>query len=383
MRQGAIRGAAAACAGALLALALLLIGVAALSPHAHAATGAGGPVLEVFVREGCNHCEDAKRFLADFAPTRPGLSIVYRDIDADEANMDALAGHARAAGRAYPAVPTFVVDRRVMIGFVGADFSGPALAALIDGAGADSPRSGPPGRLDPVRLGLPLFSLAMGLLDGINPCAMWALLFLLSMLVHLRDRGRIALLAASFVGASAAIHFAMLAAWLNVFALAGVSSRLQPVAGTVGVVLGLLNIKDFFAPGRGPSLSIPASAKPGLGARIRAILATRSTGAAIAAVLTLAVLVNLTELLCTAGFPAIYSAALTRLAPGPVAAYGYLAVYMTGYLLPSTVLAIGAVVLLSSPHLTTGAGRWLKLASGVAMLGLALSMLLPGGWPNP
>jgi len=29
----------------------------------------------------------------------------------------------------------------------------------------------------------------VGLLDGFNPCAMWVLLFLLSLLVHLRDRG--------------------------------------------------------------------------------------------------------------------------------------------------------------------------------------------------
>ena len=175
----------------------------------------------------------------------------------------------------------------------------------------------------------------------------------------------------------------MLAAWLNVFVLAGVSSTLQTVAGTVGVVLGLINLKDFFAPGRGPSLSIPASAKPGLSARIRAILSTRSAGSAVVAVVTLAVLVNLAELLCTAGFPAIYTAALARLEPGPIAAYGYLTVYMTGYVLPSTSVAIGAVALLSSPHLTTDAGRWLKLLSGLAMLGLAGSMLLPGGWPTP
>lgn len=370
----------AACADALRRLALLLVAALWLASGAHAATGAGGPVLEVFVREGCNHCEDAKRYLAEFGPRHPGLSIVYRDIDADEANMDALITHARAAGRTTPAVPTFAIDGRVLVGFVSPEFTGPALEALVDAAAADAH---PPGPLDPARLGLPLFSLAMGLMDGINPCAMWALLFLLSMLVHLRDRGRIALLAASFVGASAAIHFAMLAAWLNVFTLAGVSSTLQPVAGAVGVALGLLNLKDFFAPGRGPSLSIPASAKPGLGTRIRAILATRSLGAAVMAVVTLAVLVNMVELLCTAGFPAIYSAALARLDPGPVAAYGYLAVYMGGYVLPSTSLAIGAVVLLSSPHLTAGVGRWLKLVSGVAMLGLAISMLLPGGWPNP
>lgn len=56
------------------------------------------------------------------------------------------------------------------------------------------------GKISVSSMGLPLFTLAIGLLDGFNPCAMWVLLFLLSMLVHLKSRARMALIAGTFIG---------------------------------------------------------------------------------------------------------------------------------------------------------------------------------------
>ena len=63
----------------------------------------------------------------------------------------------------------------------------------------------------------------MGLLDGFNPCAMWVLLFLLSLLVRLQDRRRMALVAGTFVLVSGAVYYAFMAAWLNVFLAVGLS----------------------------------------------------------------------------------------------------------------------------------------------------------------
>jgi hypothetical protein len=111
---------------------------------------------------------------------------------------------------------------------------------------------------------LPLFTLALGLLDGFNPCAMWVLLFLLSLLVRLRDRKRMALIAGTFVLVSGAVYYAFMAAWLNVFLAVGLSKVVRVLLGTTAVLIGLINVKDFVAWGRGPSLSIPDAAKPGL-----------------------------------------------------------------------------------------------------------------------
>jgi glutaredoxin len=335
-------------------------------------------VLEVFVREGCGHCADAKAFLPAFAAERPGLRVVYRDIERDPDAADALIAHSRAAGRAVPAVPTFVIDGRVMVGFVSAELTGPALATLVDArppSAAERMAGGQSGD----RRAIAWFSLGMGTLDGLNACVMWALLYLLSLLVHLRERARIALLAGTFVVASAALHFLMMTGWVNLFALARTSTAVQRAVGLAGLAIGLVNLKEAAAPGRGPWLSVPASAKPGIGARMRAVLAARSLPAALAAVVALAVVVNVAELLCTAGLPAAYSARVAEFDLPPAAVYGQLALYMAGYLAPSTALAAGAVGLLSSPKLTVEAGRWLKGLSGVAMLAMAAWLLWPRG----
>src|SRR5690606_12148753 len=113
-------------------------------------------------------------------------------------------------------------------------------------------------------LGLPLFTLLIGLVDGFNPCAMWVLLFLLSLLANLRDRRRMALIGGTFVIISGAAYYAFMAAWLNVFLLIGLSRAVQVVLGVVALGIGVLNVKDFVRPRRGPSLHIPESAKPGI-----------------------------------------------------------------------------------------------------------------------
>ena len=54
-------------------------------------------------------------------------------------------------------------------------------------------------------------------LDAFNPCAFFVLLFLLSLLVHARDRRRMLLIGGVFVFFSGAIYFVFMAVWLNVF----------------------------------------------------------------------------------------------------------------------------------------------------------------------
>ncbi|RPH59951.1 MAG: NrdH-redoxin, partial [Burkholderiales bacterium] len=283
------------------------------------------PVLEVFVRDGCPHCADAKAFLPKLAAERPGLRIVYRQVDRDDVARDDLARHFLGAGIWPPGVPTFVIGGRILVGFEDQVRTGTALRALVDDAGQPVGQvdSALFGTLSASRLGLPLFTLAMGLLDGFNPCAMWLLLFLLSLLVRMRDRRRIALVAGTFVLASGAVYYAFMAAWLNVFLVVGMSNALRWALGGIALGVGAVNVKDFLAMGRGPSLSIPESAKPGLYARVRSVLSADTLPTALVAVTALAVAVNFVELLCTAGLPAIYTAVLTQHEVGAAARYAY------------------------------------------------------------
>lgn len=340
-------------------------------------------VLVVFVRTGCPHCAAAKTFLQELQAERHELRIVYRTVDEDASAADDLVQIYRQIGMWPPGVPTFVMNGQVLVGFDDAEHTGAALRSWLE------ERSPPVGQvattffgtLSVSRVGLPLFTIALGLLDGFNPCAMWVLLFLLSLLVHLHDRRRMALVAGTFVLVSGAVYYAFMAAWLNVFLLVGMSAVIQSTLGVVALVIGGFNVKDFFAPGRGFSFSIPESAKPALYERSRAVLrAGHGLPASLAAVAVLAVAVNVIELLCTAGLPAIYTAVLTQHDVSSSARYAYLGLYIVGYIADDALMTGTAVAALSSRKLSETGGRWLKLLSGVVMVSLGLVMLFRPEW---
>lgn len=339
--------------------------------------------LQVFVRHGCPHCGDAKAYLDELARSRPELRIVIREVDRDESARDALVAISRAVGAWPPGVPTFVYGMHVLVGFDDAAHTGAELQRLIDNTPPpprDRVDSALFGTLSASELGLPLFTLALGLLDGFNPCAMWVLLFLLSLLVRLNDRRRMAVVAGTFVLTSGVVYYAFMAAWLNVFLFVGMSEALRIGLAALAILIGTINAKDFFAFRRGVSLSIPESAKPGIYARARGILSTESLPASLTAVAGLAVMVNFVELLCTAGLPAIYTAVLTQQGLSPLAHYAYLGLYILAYVADDALMVGTAVLALGSGKLGERGGRVLKLVSGLVMLALGVVMLLRPEW---
>jgi hypothetical protein len=236
------------------------------------------------------------------------------------------------------------------------------------------------GRVSADRLGLPLFTLVIGLVDGFNPCAMWVLLFLLSVLVNLRDRWKILAVAGTFVFISGAAYFAFMAAWLNVLLIVGFLRWVQITLAILAIVVGSIHVKDFFAFKKGVSLSIPESAKPGIYARVRKIVMAESLFAAIAGASVLAVLVNVIELLCTAGLPALYSQILMMQDFPTWKNYAYLGLYVLAYMFDDAIMVSIVIATLGKRKLQENEGRWLKLVSGLVILLLGLVLLLRPEW---
>jgi glutaredoxin len=363
--------------------------------------------IEVFSRAGCPHCADAEAFLNELKRERPDLTVTVRRVDTDPQARDRLRSLSVQHRIAAAGVPAFYIRDQLIIGFLDEATTGQRLRALLDGAADESADQGAPacaaeeggggacealppstapardeiesaffGRLRASELGLPLFTIAIGLLDGFNPCAMWVLLFLLSMLVNMKSRKKMALVAGTFVVISGLAYFAFMAAWLNVFLFIGLSRGVQIALGLIAVVFGAINVKDFFAYKKGVSLSIPDSQKPGIYARVRAILRAEDLAGALSGVVVLAILVNMVELLCTAGFPAVYTQILTMHGLSRLEHYGYLALYNVAYMADDTLMVVIAVITLGHRKLTERGGRWLKLLSGAAMIGLAAILLL-------
>ena len=360
----------------------------ALGSGARVQAGEPATDLEVFVRAGCPHCEAAKVFLDELQHERPSLRIAIYDVAENLVARRRLATLAGERGLDNLGVPTFLIGTELIVGFLSADTTGIEIRARLDRLNQDTTphpavegiRTTWFGELRVRDLGLPLFTIVIGLLDGFNPCAMWVLLFLLSLLVNLRDRLKMALIAGTFVAVSGLMYFAFMAAWLNMFLLFGLSRPIQIGLGGIALLVGAVNVKDFFALHRGISLSIPESAKPGLYARIRGILQAEHLFGAMAGIVVLAGLVNLIELLCTAGFPALYTQILTLQQMPSWEYYGYLGLYNLAYIFDDSLMVIIAVTTLSRRKLQERAGRWLKLGSGIVMAGLGGILLVRPDW---
>lgn len=359
-------------------------------------------VIEVFVREGCPHCAEAEEFLARLTHEQPGLKIIVRDVAREPAARQRL--QALAASKAGGArVPAIFVRGRLIVGYSkeagtdrairavlgggtpGAAESQAGTCDLEDSLACRAPDTGAKERFEISFLGrtlaladvgLPAFTLAIGLLDGFNPCSMWVLLLMISLLAPLNDRPRMLAIAGTFVLVQGVAYFAFMAAWLNLFLLIGLSRMSQWLIAAIALVAGLIHVKDFFAFGRGPSLSIPARAKPGIYQRIRSILNARNLTAALIGTVILGLLVQVVEFMCTSGFPALYTRILTLQGFPPAAYYGYLLLYIAAYMLDDAIVLGVGVVMLSRQRLQEREGRWLKLISGVVMIGLGIYLLI-------
>ncbi|NUP11192.1 MAG: NrdH-redoxin [Polyangiaceae bacterium] len=361
---------------------------------------AAEPDIEAFERSGCRHCEAAHRYLEDLRRRRPDLDIVERDVSADPTAIAELQREAERAKIGAVSFPTFRVRGQLIVGFDSPETTGGHIEALLAGQAepkalergptceieAPEPCEAPVesdevelpffGRVAPSAWGLPLFTIAVGLLDGFNPCAMWVLLFLLAMLINLRSRGRILLVAGTFVAVSGLVYFAFMAAWLNVFVFVGLSRAVQIGLGVFAIVVGAIHVKDFFAPRKGVSLSIPASVKPTIYAHVRKIIGAKNLPLALASAMILAVMVNVVEMLCTAGLPAVYTQVLARQGLSTGARYAYLALYNVAYMLDDSIMVGIAVVTLGRRKLQERGGRFLKLVSGVTLFALGVALVV-------
>jgi hypothetical protein len=160
-----------------------------------------------------------------------------------------------------------------------------------------------------------------------------------------------------------------------VFLIAGELRVITVIAGLLALTVAALNIKDYFWFKEGPSLSIPDAAKPGLFKRMRDVVTTGNMGPMLASTVLLAIVANSYELLCTAGFPMVYTRALTLAKLESWQYYAWLAVYNVIYVLPLLAIVIVFTKTMGARKLTESEGRILKLVSGFMMLGFGLVLL--------
>jgi len=354
----------------------------------------GEPALQLyfFWSKTCPHCLQARPFVEQLAGQHDWVRLHDLELTEKPGNARLYINLAASIGQEARSVPAFLFCGQMITGFDSAEGVGAMLVEQLEICRARAHTAGEPavtaqdrvalpqlprlGDVDLESWSLPAVAIVLGALDSFNPCAFFVLLFLLSLLVNARSRARMLVVGGLFVLVSGAAYFVFMAAWLNLFLVIGHLYWVTLAAGALALLIGLLNVKDYFWFKTGPSLSVPDSAKPGLFRRMRGLVGAERMGTVLAGTLALAIVANAYELLCTAGFPMVFTRLLT-LNPLPAAAYyGYLALYCVVYILPLLAIVGLFVLTLGRRKLSEREGRILKLVSGLMMTALGVLLLV-------
>lgn len=346
--------------------------------------------LYFFWSKNCPHCNHAKPFVEKLGRDFDWLAVSSHEITEYPENAGLFRELAAKTGEQIKGVPAFLFCETMIVGYNREETSGKILIDRLrqcrDRLNAGRPREDPSlldkevgtisvpyfGKIDSANASLPVFTVVIAGLDAFNPCAFFVLLLLLSLIANVQSRRRMLLIGGVFVFFSGLVYFVFMAAWLNLFLVLGELKVVTLVAAAIAIGVSLINIKDYFWFKQGAALSIPESAKPGLYHRIRLLVNASSLSVLVFGTIALAVMANMYELLCTSGFPMVFTRVLTLKKLSPLDYYLYLALYNAVYVVPLALIVLAFYVTLGSRKLSEEEGRMLKLLSGLMMLGLGL-----------
>ncbi|RLC29611.1 hypothetical protein DRH13_05465 [Candidatus Woesebacteria bacterium] len=224
------------------------------------------------------------------------------------------------------------------------------------------------GTIQTANLSLPALSVVMGLLDGFNPCAMWTLLFLISLLLGMKDKKRMWILGTTFIVTSAFVYFLFLTAWLNFFLILGFVFWVRIAIGLIAIGVGIYNLRDYHI-NRDAACKVTGGEKrKKTFDKLKGITHEKKFILALGGIILLAFAVNLVELVCSAGLPAIYTQILSISNLSPGQHYSYILLYILFFMIDDLVVFAIAMITLHAVGIQSKYARLSRLIGGILML---------------
>ena len=230
-------------------------------------------------------------------------------------------------------------------------------------------------------LTLPLITVVIGLADGFNPCAMWVLLFLISMLIGMKDKKRMWILGSTFLLISALIYLIFMMSWLNLANLLISVVWVRVIIAVVSLVGGFINLRGYIKHRKVSGCDVVDDKKRNrIITRIKKFTTEKNFWLAILGVIVLAISVNVVELACSAGLPVMFIEILSLNNLTAIEEIIYIVLYMLFFLLDDFVVFVIAMTTLSLTGVSSKYGNLSKLIGGILMLFIGLLLMFKPEW---
>ncbi len=389
---------------------------------------ANEPTIHFFWSETCPHCKQEKVFLQSLQQKYPELIIRDYEVTNNKQNYELFKQLIKELEIDSVGVPLTVVNNQAIIGYYTDETTGKQIETVVLEMLSDKSSSDVQPDLDEGEgtnpsndemvdndqnansnnqdnnnstnatgdqasglssMHIPLIGLVnlenfslLGLtiivaaLDGFNPCAMWTLIFLISLLLGMKDRRRMWILGSTFIVASSLVYFLFLTAWLNFFLLVGYVVWVRLLIGIVAIGAGGYYLRDFILNKDGSCQVTGNENRRQVFEKLKAITQKQQFWLALSGMILLAVAVNMVELICSAGLPAIYTQVLSLSELPSWQYYLYLALYILIFMLDDLIVFFSAMMTLQMTGLSSKYSRYSHLIGGVLMLILGVLLIL-------
>ncbi len=409
-----------------------------LSVNVRAETSTSNKVnLYFFWGNGCPHCAEEEKFLDKLEKDYPNLAINKFEVWGNAKNRELLKKVGEKLNADIKGVPFTVVGENHIGGYYTADTTGAQIHEYIDYCQindckdviaeinpAPTPKTEPSpaphptsvtsnpndliptqkpnpepanpkpdpwknapislpkevvlpivGKINLTTLSLPLIAVVIGTLDGFNPCAMWVLLFLISLLVNLPNKNRRWLLGITFLLASGLVYFLFMSAWLNILLFVGFIVWVRLLIAGFAILAGAFSLNKYLQHKMGCVVTEDENRKKTFD-KLKKITYDKSLLTALLGIAGLAFAVNLVELFCSAGFPAIFTQILTLNGLSAIQYYLYIALYIVFFMLDDFIVFFISMRTLEVTGISTKYAKYSNLIGGLLMVLIGALLIL-------
>jgi len=390
-----------------LFVGLILLGIVTYSlPEINNGNGNNGTELTIqfFHMPGCPHCADQKVFHETLKQEYPGLKIASHDVSNPE-KFELLKDYYEAyeIDNGRLSVPLTLIGGKYVLGFDSVEITGETIREYV----AECTTSGCPdpedilegrdvalggeaaseeeeflvslpfiGPLDLAGFSLPVLAVLLGLIDGFNPCAMWVLVYMIALLLELKDPKRMWLIVGIFLLSSGILYFLFMTAWLNAFLFLGYIRVITVIVGCAALGFGILNLKEYYDTKGALVCKVgDADEKQKTADKMKKVINAELTIFTVGSIIALAFAVNSIEFVCSAALPAVFTQVLSLAEISVFEYYAYILLYVIFFMLDDLIIFSLAAMALSKLTTTEKYVGISKILGGVILLLLGIMML--------
>lgn len=368
--------------------------------------------LYLFHGDGCPHCASEQEFLENIEKDYANLEVVEYEVWYNEENSNFMNEVKEALDINTNGVPLTIIGESVIVGYSDATSEKIKRAieyysnneytdvvekikngtftdeTVVDDFGKEEENTDKNfliklplfGKINLKKVSISLAAVLIGLVDGFNPCAMWILLFLISVLIGMKDRRKMWVLGLTFLVSSALVYMVIMMSWLNIVIHITTSILIRNIIACIALVGGVVNLCNYFKD-RGSGCSVVDDKKrKKIFAKIKKFTHEKSFALAIVGIIGLAISVNIVELACSAGLPMIFMQLLALNNITGMAAFLYVLVYIFFFLLDDLVIFVIAMITMKVTGISTKYNKYSHLIGGILMLVVGALLILKPEW---